>query len=210
MVILVLSDCDNLHKNWVWAACTLIWNGSLRVHEALSRLQWEHDPQTTLMNEDIQILSEEIEGIERFFIRILIKSPKEDRIGKDMSLKTFGNDTFLCPVRAIKKYMREKCRLNLKTHNMPFFTRKDNSGYTGNDFNKHLTTLTADITLNTNSVVRSHSLRAGVPSELAKRGADPIQIQGVGRWQSEAWKDYCKLGRKERLNVTEQLCSATN
>ena len=95
-------------------------------------------------------MSEEIGGIEGFFIRILIKSPKEDRIGNEMSLEVFVNNTFLCLVRAMKKCMRGKCRLNLKSHNMPFFSRKDNSGYTGNYFNKHLTTLTANVTLNTN------------------------------------------------------------
>ena len=58
------------------------------------------------------------------------------------------------------------------------------------------------------SIVRSQSLRAGVPSELAKQGADPHHIQGVGRWSSDAWKDYCKLGRKKRMNITDNLCSS--
>ena len=89
-----------------------------------------------------------------------------------------------------------------------FFINKDNKGLTGREFNTLLAELTNDITVNSNCIVRSHSLRAGVPSELAKQGADPIQIQGVGRWSSDAWKDYCKLGRKKRLNITDQLCSS--
>ena len=48
------SRMDSSLKVIFWAACTLIWNGSLRVHEALSRLQLEFDPQTTLMHEDVQ------------------------------------------------------------------------------------------------------------------------------------------------------------
>ena len=43
-----------------WAACTLIWNGLLRVHETLSRLQLEFDSQTIFMHDHVQILSEEI------------------------------------------------------------------------------------------------------------------------------------------------------
>ena len=82
----------------------------------------------------------------------------------------------------------------------------DAKGYTGRGFNNTLSSLTSVLNKNTNAVVRSHSLRAGVPSELAKRGADPFQIQGVGRWSSEAWKDYCKLGRKKRIVITENLC----
>ena len=91
---------------------------------------------------------------------------------------------------------------------MPFFTLANNSGYTGNAFNQHLADLTEKVTAKSDIVVRSHSLRAGVPSELAKRGADPAQIQGVGRWQSDAWKDYCKLGRSKRMNITDQLRSS--
>ena len=36
-----------------WAVCCLLWNGSLRVHEALSRLQTTFDPQTTLLSNNI-------------------------------------------------------------------------------------------------------------------------------------------------------------
>ena len=60
------------------------------------------------MFEDVQVITETIDGKEKTYIRILIKSPKEDRIGRDMSLEIFGNDTFLCPVRAIDKYLHER------------------------------------------------------------------------------------------------------
>ena len=63
---------------------------------------------------------------------------------------------------------------------------KDSKGDTGKDFNSTLSSLTSDVTTNTNVVVKSHSLRAGVPSELAKRGADPSKIKGVGRWSSNS------------------------
>ena len=84
---------------------------------------------------------------------------------------------------------------------------RDAKGYTGREFNNTLSSLTSEPTKNTNAVVRSHSLKAGVPSEQAKRGADPSQIQDVGKWSSEAWKDYCKLGRKKRMILTDNLCS---
>ena len=46
---LIESNYDQWTKVTFWAACTLIWNGSLRVHEALSRTQYSYDPQTTLL-----------------------------------------------------------------------------------------------------------------------------------------------------------------
>ena len=72
----------------------------------------------------------------------------------------------------------------------------------------HIKLLTNEVTTNSNSTVRSHSLRAGVPSELAKSSADPSQIQGIGRWSSEAWKDNCKLGRKKRRIIMDNFCSS--
>ena len=77
---LIESKYDQLTKVIFWAACTLIWNGSLRVHEALSRSQNEYDPQTTLLGRDVEIFEETINKVGRSVIKILIKSPKEDRV----------------------------------------------------------------------------------------------------------------------------------
>ena len=73
-------------------------------------------------------------------------------------------------------------------------------------FNTHLSLVTADITDSTGKVIRSHSFRAGVPSQLAKVGASSEQIQGVGRWSSDAWKAYCKLGTTHRMNMVDDIC----
>ena len=99
-------------------------------------------------------------------------------------------------------------KLNGPLEEVPLFIKKDLKCLTGTEFNSILTFLTSEVTQNTNGIVRSHSLRAGVPSELAKLGTDPQQIQGVGRWSSEAWKDYCKLGRRKRMVITDNLCSS--
>ena len=138
----------------------------------------------------------------------MIKSPKEDRVGKDMCLEIFGNNTFLCPVRALNKYLSERTKVDRSSQDLPFFLKRNSNCLSDKDFNIILSELTADVTENSSSIVRSHSLRACVPSELAKKGVDPHHIQGVGRWSSDAWKDYCKLGRKKRMNITDNLCSS--
>ena len=178
------------------------------MHEALSRSVNEYDPQTTLLKNYLELIEESINKVTRTVIKITIKSPKEDRDGKDMDLEIFGNNTFLCPNRAMSKYLKERQKLKGSLEEAPLFIKKDLKCLTGTEFNSMLTHLTSEVTQNTNGIVRSHSLRAGVPSELAKLGADPQQIQGVGRWSSEAWKDYCKLGRRKRMVITDNLCSA--
>ena len=67
---LLESKTDTFTKIIFWAACTLIWNGSFRAHEALTKLQLEFDSQTTLLYIDIQILSESINQEERTLFRI--------------------------------------------------------------------------------------------------------------------------------------------
>ena len=89
-------------------------------------------------------------------------------------------------MKVLQKYIREKNKRNLGSPDSPFFTLEDGRGYTGKDFNRHLAELTEEVTAGSDIVVRSHSLRAGVPSEMAKRGADPEQIKAIGHWHSDA------------------------
>ena len=42
-------------KSLFWSVSTLLWAGSLRVHEALSRTKTQFDPQTTLLCRDIEM-----------------------------------------------------------------------------------------------------------------------------------------------------------
>ena len=206
--MLIESGYDKHTKVIFWAACTLIWNGSLRVHEALSRSPNDFDPQSTLLQSDVEIFDEVVDKAKRSVIKINIKSPKEDRVGRDVCLEIFGNETFLCPVRAMNKYLDFRSRYVSEYSDQPLFIKMNKKCFTGSELNTILHELTKDVTHNSNCMVRSHSLRAGVPSELAKQGADPMHIQGVGRWSSDAWQDYCKLGRKKRMNITDRLCSS--
>ena len=88
----------------------------------------------------------------------------------------------------------------------PVFQKGKGMCYTGRDLNIDIAVLTEVATDGTGGVVRSHSFRSGVPTELAKRGATKEQVMGVGRWTSEAWKSYCKLGRTHRMNMVDTLC----
>ena len=97
-----------------------------------------------------------------------------------MCLEIFGNNTFLCSVRALNKYLSERTKVDKSNQVLPFFLKQNSKCLSGRDFNIILSELTPEVTENSSSIVRNHSLRAGVPSELAKQGADPHHIQGVG------------------------------
>lgn len=73
------SNFGNEKKLRIWLICCVLWNGSLRVHEALSKTKSEFDPTTTLCAEDVEIVTFKNAGVEKALLRIHFKSPKERR-----------------------------------------------------------------------------------------------------------------------------------
>ena len=102
-----------------------MWCGSLRVSEVLSRVKSfdSFDPITTLCAEDVELEREMVGTEEKSKIRLLIKSPKERRIGTGVKLEIFENGTFCCPVNAWNKWKR---RVNLN-NGFPSFKENNNS-----------------------------------------------------------------------------------
>ena len=165
-----------------------MWSGSLRVHEALSRSTTEYDPQQTLLKSDVSFQTVTTEKGKRDLIKLHLKAVKENKVGAGTTLEIFGNSTFLCPKKALDKYIKSKGGLGNLRKEKPFFLRSDGKCYTGKDFNTDLAKLTSTVTEGTGKVVRSHCFRAGVPSELCKLGATDEEISGTGRWTSTAYK----------------------
>ena len=82
--------------------------------------------------------------------------------------------------------------------------------FTGQDFNKILTELTNPLTNGTDGIIRPHSFRSGVASEMGQRGFSDSEIQAQGRWTSQAFKVYMKLERVKRLKFTSRIADMIN
>ena len=149
----------------VWAVCTLLWNGSLRVHEILSKEKGQFDPQTTCLAENLSIKKVMLDGIRRDVIQLHIKSPKEQRIGTDVQLEIFGNETFLCPVKALGKWLNKTRDLE---KSCPVFRDSEGLCYTGAEFNKDLSEITCQLTEGTSGLIKPHSFRSGIATEMAQ------------------------------------------
>ena len=145
------SKYPNEKKLRLWAICCIMWNGSLRVHEILSKNKDSFDPLITLCSEDLNLITIKAGDEVKTVMRLHIKSPKERRIGTGVKLEIFENGTFCCPVKAYKKWLN---RIQLREE-QPLFMDGDEC-FTGQCFNRILTKLTASIT---DSVIRSHSFR---------------------------------------------------
>ena len=72
-------------------------------------------------------------------------------------------------------------------------------------FNQILKTLLQEVLAYEEGTISSHSFRAGVASAMARAGYNDADIQRVGRWKSDAFLRYIKLGRSSRLEQQMEL-----
>ena len=76
-------------KRMVWAVACLLFFGVFRVHELLALRCDSFDPDFTLLHEDL-IIHEAVENSVRYkSIQVLLKSPKENRIGNKVIVDVY-------------------------------------------------------------------------------------------------------------------------
>ena len=188
----------------LWAVMTVAWSGSTRVHEILSRQKNMFDVQTTLLWKDVKFKKVKMEGNDVDTIVIHVKSPKVDRVGAgdDIVIAELGN--FMCPISAMGKYRKE---IKLKEEaGMPVFRVQSGACFTGADLNSKLKQLIGDLGDKIpGQVVTSHSFRAGVASEMAKRGHTEEELMAVGRWSSQAYRLYMGLPLAHRATFARKI-----
>ena len=81
----------------IWAAITTAFFGFLRVSEYTSSHKTKYDPLSTLLYQDVTL--------EEDIISINIKASKTDPFRQGVVIRLAANDTALCPVRAMHKYL---------------------------------------------------------------------------------------------------------
>ena len=72
-------------------------------------------------------------------------------------------------------------------------------------FNKVLTKLLSEVTEGTDGVIKSHSFRSGVATEMGKLGCTEEEIMAQGRWSSQAFKAYVKMGSLKKIELAAKL-----
>ena len=77
--------------------------GGFRIHEILSQKQMTFDPAFTLLNKDIKIVTIKIGNRETNLLQVLVKSPKEDRIGRNIIVDVYETNGQFCPIKYYKK-----------------------------------------------------------------------------------------------------------
>lgn len=117
----------------------------------------------------------------------LVKSSKTDQVGKGALIRIFANNGPQCPVRAmttlLTTYPREP--------NQPLFTLHTEANQqpaTRQQFTSITNQLFKQAGIN-DATLKPHSFRQGGAS-AAIQFAHQWQVQAMGRWKSDAWRDY--------------------
>ena len=207
-------------KRLIWAVASILFIGSLRVGEILAPSAAIYVRGNSLLNKHVEHLTRTVGGEERNFLKLFLESPKEDKARRGVHVELFSLGNFFCPVEAYTKW-----KLSSKvTHGPedPVFRREDGLCYTAKEFNADLKRLLESEIDYSNGRISSHSFRAGITTTMARLGyskvgnrdrnklkltKSPMQemIGLQGRWRSDAYLRYCKLGRANRLEDQLEL-----
>ena len=191
-------------KRMVWAVIVLGFSGSLRVHEILAHKQAEFDPTSTLLAGDLGLETLSLEQGGQQVLKVRLKAPKEARLRHGVLLDLFPTGNYLCPMLAIRKYVQAMPFFLEDTK--PLFRRCDGFAYTGAAFNRDLKELLQGT--GHEGAITSHSLRAGLASEMGTLGYSEAEIMEIGRWHSAAYLRYVKNGRLQRMKVARQVAQS--
>lgn len=186
----------------IWAVCSISFFGGTRVHELLCRKEGSYDPCFTLLWDEIQIKEVKIGKTTEEILQIKIKSPKEDRIGREVLIDIYASHGLLCPVKAFKKWLKTKPPAEC---GKPAFRDEHGIPLTGRKLNEILKKCLSGHINYEDGYVTSHSFRAGIASLMGTLGYSDSQIKAVGRWSSSAFESYLKLPRTKRAEMARKI-----
>ena len=116
-----------------------------------------------------------------------------------------GPDCFYNGVTAWQKWRRDS---SLPTSpDLPVFRKEDGSLLTPPQLNRIIQDLMKEEISYLEGMLASHSFRSGVVTIMGRLGYSEDDIKRQGRWTSEAFRAYLKMGRAVRME--EQYGLAT-
>ena len=184
---LAKSGYTEYMKSMVWAGSLAAFWGSIRIGELMCHLAGDFDPQASLLGSDIKVS----EGRAMLWIR----SPKRCTTTGDI-IEVYGMpDPSLDPVVALKYFIGFRMKVHGNRGDLPFFIDQNGKYFTKQKFNKILHELLDPFLRDGRDALTGHSFRAGLATLMEVAGFEEAEIQAWGRWNSEAFRRYCKEKR---------------
>ena len=201
-ILLADRKTNKTEKLAYWAVACIAFFGSLRLCELLPEKARTIDPRFDIMRRDIIIKSRKVGGVKRQFLELNLKCPKESKTNKEgIKIEVFDNQTAYCPVQAFIEYEQEFGFITPK--NAVFRLEKSGDAISTKRFNRTLKTMFKPFV--SYGKISGHSFRSGISSLMGRAGFEDSEIQVLGRWSSDAYKKYVKLGRLKRIRNADKI-----
>ena len=190
------SWSDN-SKRVYWCCACVAFFGCFRIGELLASSDRTFDPSTTLVWRDIKF------GQDNCIIHV--KSPKSNRREGEFVDLFETPDHDCCPVRCLRQLKKGK-GVGDET---PVFTFESGILLSPKNFNLTLRNLLSPVLGSAASQFSSHSLRAGIPSALARFPGlvEDEDIKGWGRWDSPCFSRYTRLEIDRKRHIYKKITS---
>jgi len=160
------------------AAFSLAFFGFLRVGEMVF---------TTMANMDRPLKVDDV-SVHSEFMEVTIRLSKTDQNGHGITLRLPQiQQVGICPVQAMRRYLRVRSKRGVY-----LFQHFDGKWVTRSQFTKVLTKALRFLHLNT-AQFKAHSFRIGAATAAAIQGVSKDNIQGWGRWSSNAYQRYIRI-----------------
>lgn len=185
-------------KRMTWAIACIMFFGAFRVHEILSRKPDSYDPDFTCLQGDIVL--HKAAGIRT--LQILLKSPKENRVGNKVIVDVYENGSGCCPIQAFEKL---QARGSMSKRGEPAFMLESGKAYTGALLNSTLKKCLGKYIAPEKGHISSHSFRSGLASMLGSLGFSDEDVKAIGRWSSSAFETYMRLPRTKRAAMARRI-----
>jgi hypothetical protein len=195
---LVEWQASNADKVSMWAVCTLLFNGVLRGGEVLSRSVFSFDPACTLLRKDVAVV-EDCKEKGKCMVQIRVKMPKEDRRGEVTVVDVYQGDADVCPVRAVRKWLRVSAGAE---DEQPAFRFDSGMPITSASFNRIIRERLQGVL---KERITTHSFRTGAASRMGQFGMSDKDVKAAGRWGSRAFETYLRLPRTNRMVVARKI-----
>ena len=185
-------------KRMTWAIACIMFFGAFRVHEILSRKSDSYDPDFTCLQGDVVLHNSG--GIRT--LQILLKSPKENRVGNKVVVDVYENGSSCCPVQA---YAKLQAKGSMARAGEPAFMLESGKAYTGALLNITLKKCLGRYIAPEKGHISSHSFRSGLASMLGNLGFSDEDVKAIGRWSSSAFETYMRLPRTKRAAMARRV-----
>ena len=116
-------------------------------------------------------------------LTVHLKSPKEQKLAKGITVELFETGSFICPVKAYKKW-KAATRLGRGGHlakGSPLLRKEAGENFTGKEFNSTLKELLQEYVDYDKGKITSHSYRAGMATMMAQLGCSDDEIMASGK-----------------------------